>query len=86
VAGDRQAAADLIKRTAGSVYAACLGLLADPDQAQDPAQETQLKGISRLATLQNPASLRSWLISIAHNLCRDNWKQARRRQELLELE
>ena len=84
VAGDRQAAADLIERHASSVYAACLGLLADPDQAQDAAQETLLKGISRLATLQNPASLRSWLISIAHNLCRDAWKQTRRRQELLD--
>ena len=84
VAGNRQAAADLIERHARSVYAACLGLLADPDQAQDAAQETLLKGISRLATLQNPASFRSWLISIASNLCRDNWKQARRRQELLD--
>ncbi len=84
VAGDRQAAVELIERHAASVYAVCLGFLADPDQAQDAAQETLLKGISRLATLQNPASLRSWLISIAHNYCRDNWKQTRRRQELLD--
>jgi len=84
VAGDRQAAAALIELHARSVYAVCLGLLADPDQAQDAAQETLLKGISRLATLQNPASLRSWLISIAHNLCRDTWRQTRRRQELLD--
>lgn len=84
IAGDRQAAADLIERHASSVYAACLGLLADPDRAQDAAQDTLLKGFSRLATLQNPSSLRSWLISIAHNLCRDTWKQTRRRQELLD--
>lgn len=83
-AGDRQAATDLVDRHAAAVYAACLGLLADPDLAQDAAQETLLKGISRLTTLEKHASFRSWLISIAHNLCRDGWKQARRQQELLD--
>jgi len=82
--GDRQAAADLIERHAAGVYAACLGLLADPDQAQDVAQEALLKGISRLDSLQNPTAFRSWIISIARNLCRDSWKQTRRRQELLD--
>ena len=82
--GDRQAAADLVERHAAGVYAACLGLLADPDQAQDAAQEALLKGISRLATLQNPTAFRSWIISIARNLCRDSWKQSRRQQELLD--
>jgi RNA polymerase sigma-70 factor (ECF subfamily) len=84
--GDRQAAADLIERHAASVYAVCLGLLADPDQAQDAAQDTLLKGISRLATLKKRASFRSWLVAIAHNICRDSWKLARRRRELLDRE
>lgn len=82
--GDRQAAADLVERHAAGVYAACLGLLADPDQAQDAAQEALLKGISRLNSLQNPTAFRSWIISIARNLCRDSWKQSRRQQELLD--
>jgi RNA polymerase sigma factor (sigma-70 family) len=83
VAGDRQAAADLIDRHAAGVYAVCLGLLADPDQAQDVSQETLLKGISRLASLRRPAAFRGWLIAIAHNLCRDAWQQTRRHRELL---
>jgi len=83
VSGDRQAAATLIERHAAAVYAVCLGLLADPDAAQDLSQETLLRGIARMASLKNPASFRSWLVSIAHNLCRDSWQQGRRRRELL---
>lgn len=83
MAGDRQAAADLIDRHAAGVYAVCLGLVADPDRAQDLSQETLLKGISRLASLRKPAAFRSWLITIAHNLCRDSWQRTRRHQDLL---
>jgi len=83
VAGDRDAAAELIEHHAAAVYAVCLGLLADPDRAEDLAQDALLKAIERLATLRDPATFRSWLLAIARNLCRDHWKQRRRRQELL---
>jgi RNA polymerase sigma-70 factor (ECF subfamily) len=84
VAGDRNAAAELIERHAPAVYAVCLGLLADGDQAQDAAQDALLKAIEKLASLRDPSTFRSWIISIAHNLCRDFWKQTRRRQQLLD--
>jgi len=83
VAGDRDAAAELIERHAAAVYAVCLGLLADPDRAEDIAQDALLKAIEKLATLRDPATFRSWLLSIARNLCRDHWKLSQRRQELL---
>ena len=83
VKGDRNAAAELIERHAAAVYAVCLGLLADPDQAEDTAQDALLKAIERLGTLRNPATFRSWLVTIARNLCRDHWKLNRRRRELL---
>ncbi len=84
LAGDRNAGADLIQRHASAVYAACLGILADPDQAQDAAQETLLKGMKKLGTLQDGSLFRSWIISIAYNLCRDSRRQATRRKELLD--
>jgi len=77
------AAAALIERHATAVYAVCLGLLADPDRAEDIAQDALLKGVERLATLREPANFRGWLLAIARNLCRDHWKLHRRRQELL---
>ncbi len=86
VDGNRQAAADLIERQAAAVYAVCLGLLGDPDLAQDAAQDTLLKGMERLGTLRDPSTFRAWLVSIARNHCRDHWKTARRRRELLEAE
>lgn len=84
LAGDPDAAAELIERNAAAVFAVCLGLLADPDQAQDAAQEALLKGINKLGSLKTPASFRSWLISIAYNVCRDSRRQVRHRQELLD--
>jgi len=84
LAGDRNAGADLIQRHASAVYAACLGLLADPDQAQDAAQETLLKGMKKLGTLQDGSLFRSWIVSIAYNLCRDSRRQVKRRKELLD--
>jgi RNA polymerase sigma-70 factor (ECF subfamily) len=83
VAGDRDAAAELIERHTAAVYAVCLGLLADRDRAEDIAQDALLKAIEGLATLRNPATFRSWLISIARNLCRDHWKLSQRRNQLL---
>jgi RNA polymerase sigma-70 factor (ECF subfamily) len=84
VAGDRQAAADLIERHAAAVYAVCLGLLADPDRAEDVSQDALLRGISSLASLEDPGAFRGWLVAIARNLCRDAWQRSRRRRELLD--
>lgn len=83
-AGNRQAAAELIERHAAGVYAVCLGLLADPDRAQDASQDALLKAIERLGSLHEPAAFRGWLVTIARNLCRDYGKTRRRRQDLLD--
>lgn len=83
VAGEREAAAELIERHAAAVYAACLGMLADPDRAEDVAHDSLLKAIERLSTLRDPRTFRGWLLSIARNLCRDHWRRSRRRRELL---
>lgn len=84
--GDRQAAGDLVERHASVAYAVCLGLLADPDRAQDAAQDTLLKALEQLGSLRRPETFRAWLVSIARNHCRDFWKRTRRRQELLDQE
>ena len=84
--GDRQAAADLVDRHAASVYGLCLSLLADADAAQDVAQDALLKAIDRLASLDEAGAFRPWLLTIARNLCRDYWKQNRRRRDLLAAE
>ena len=84
VAGDRNAAADLVGRHAAVVYAVCLGLLADPDRAQDAAQDALLKAVEQLGSLRDSTTFRGWVVSIARNHCRDYWKQTKRRQELLD--
>jgi RNA polymerase sigma-70 factor, ECF subfamily len=83
-AGDRAAAADLIDLHAAGVYGVCLALLADPDLAQDAAQDTLLKAMDRLGSVRDASRFKAWLMSIARNLCKDYWKQARRRRELLD--
>ena len=51
----------------------CAGLLADPDLAQDIAQETFLRAYRSLRRFDG-RSEKAWLTRIAVNLCRDQWK------------
>ena len=83
VRGDREAYAALVRRYASSVYAVCLSMLHDPDESQDMAQETLIKGMERIHTLREGSQFAPWITRIAQNLCRDYWRIRKRRDELL---
>jgi RNA polymerase sigma-70 factor, ECF subfamily len=59
------------------VFRICLGFSRHPQDAEDLAQETYLKAFQRVGTVQNPASLRAWLLRIARNTCLDQQKKGR---------
>jgi RNA polymerase sigma-70 factor, ECF subfamily len=69
-AGDRRAFADLYARYAGMVYGIALAELHGPD-AQDVVQETFLKAICSVHTLNDPAAFGGWLATIARNTARN---------------
>ena len=68
---DQQAYACLLKRYSRRVFSICYGKVGRPDDAEDLAQETFVRGFSRLDTLRDPAQFYPWLTQIARNLCID---------------
>lgn len=58
-------------------YRFCLTQLACPDQASDATQETALRVLRSLGRFRGEASLTTWALSIALNVCRE---QRRRRR------
>jgi RNA polymerase sigma factor (sigma-70 family) len=80
-AGDGLAYETLIARHYRRIYAVCLGIVANPHDAQDLCQETMLAGFVKISHLRQPERFQYWLIEVAKNLCFD-WlrkqKQARK--------
>jgi RNA polymerase sigma-70 factor (ECF subfamily) len=65
--GDLHAGSVLYTRHKQAVYSFCLRMLKDPASAQDAAQETFLKMISKIHSVQQGTTLKSWLFSVARN-------------------
>ncbi len=69
---------ELVRRWAPRILALCHARVGRSDEAEDLAQETLLRGLRGLRTLEKPASFGSWLLGIAHRTCLD-WLKARKR-------
>jgi RNA polymerase sigma-70 factor (ECF subfamily) len=61
----------LVERHGPVVRAYAAGLLRDPAEAEDAAQETFLRAFRRLAAYRGDAPLRAWLLRICRNHCVD---------------
>lgn len=75
LAGDDQAFEALVGRYESRLRRLAYGFVRDHAIAEDIAQDTFLQALRRLASLKNPASLRSWLFSIAVNRARDELRR-----------
>ncbi len=56
-------------------------LTGDPDQAQDAAQESYLRMLTRPPA--HSANLRAWLFTVATNVVRDHWRKQTPLRELM---
>lgn len=82
--GDRSAQHALFDRHQPSVMGYCLlACNGDRERALELTQETFLRALGSLPRLQDCERFRSWLFSIAANLCRSRGAQEARRNELL---
>jgi len=61
------------------IYRYALGLMHDPAEADDVAQETFLRAYQRLDTLRDSGALTTWLYRIATRICLDRLRQRARR-------
>jgi RNA polymerase sigma-70 factor, ECF subfamily len=75
--GDLDAFSRLVQATQVMSYAVALGVLRDPDMAQDAIQEAFLRAFRRLADLEEPAAFIGWLRRIVITVA-SNMRQARR--------
>lgn len=77
-AGDMSAFGELYERTHRMVYATCLGILQNEDDAFDVMQDTYLHVYNKLHTLQDNKAFISWLKKIASNKALDLCRKRKR--------
>jgi RNA polymerase sigma factor (sigma-70 family) len=65
--GDRRAIAAIFERYQHELYGFCLGILGEPEDAQDALQNTMVKVLKALPGEEREVALRPWLYRIAHN-------------------
>jgi RNA polymerase sigma factor (sigma-70 family) len=65
--GDRRAIAAIFERYQQELYGFCLGILGEPEDAQDALQNTMVQVLKALPGEEREIALRPWLYRIAHN-------------------
>ena len=69
----------LYRRHVADVYRYALGVLRNPADAEDVTQTTFLNALRAYDRGERPHSPQNWLIAIAHNVCRQRFRQSLRR-------
>ena len=65
--GDNEAFEKIYEKTSRGVYATCLGVLADPEDAEDAMQETYISVLGNIDSLDKDKTLVAWINRIAVN-------------------
>src|SRR3954471_5962952 len=69
----------LYRQHVGDVYRYTLAVLGNPADAEDVTQTTFLNAYRAIHEGERPRKPTAWLRTIAHNVCRQRWRQASRR-------
>jgi RNA polymerase sigma factor (sigma-70 family) len=80
--GDDQALGAIFERYQQELYRFCLGLLGEPQDAQDALQNTMVKALRALPGEEREIALRPWLYRVAHNEAIDLRRTKRETQTL----
>jgi len=77
--GDRDAFRELVERYQRKIVAVAMGMVHNPDDALEIAQETFVKAYENLPQFKGESSFYSWLYRIAFNLAIDFQRREQRR-------
>jgi RNA polymerase sigma-70 factor, ECF subfamily len=83
-AGQLAAYEELVRRWSARVLAVCHAKVRSAHTAEELAQETLLRGLRAIATLEDPAKFGPWLCGIASRACLDWLKCSQSRQVSLD--
>ena len=75
--GDRDAFRQLVERHQDDVYYLALGLLRNPDDAEDVVQDVFIRAYRSLARFRARSRLSTWLYRVTLNACRDFQRRRR---------
>jgi RNA polymerase sigma-70 factor (ECF subfamily) len=76
----------IYRKHVGDVYRYALAVLRQPADAEDVAQTTFLNAYRAYQRGERPRNPQNWLIAIAHNVCRQRFRQAQRRPDEVEFD
>jgi RNA polymerase sigma-70 factor (ECF subfamily) len=82
-AGDESAREALVRACGSMVFAVCLGMVGNVNDAEDLAQETLLTGLAELSRLRQDECFRPWIASIAKCLCADFLRMRKMEREAM---
>jgi RNA polymerase sigma-70 factor (ECF subfamily) len=85
-AGDARAFNSLVGRWETPLYAFVRRTLGDAEDARDVCQETLVKAHANIRRLRDGEKFKSWIHHIALNLCRDRFRSAKGRAEMVSLD
>jgi RNA polymerase sigma factor (sigma-70 family) len=74
----------LYQRHVHDVYRYALAVLRNPSDAEDVTQTTFMNAYRAFQRGERPRAAQNWLIAIAHNVCRQRFRQASRRPQEVE--
>src|SRR5947209_844503 len=76
----------LYRRHVADVYHYSLAVLRNPADAEDVTQTTFLNAYRAFQRGERPQAPQNWLIAIAHNVCRQRFRQSARRPQEVSFE
>ncbi|MBA3384521.1 MAG: sigma-70 family RNA polymerase sigma factor [Actinobacteria bacterium] len=76
----------IYRKHVGDVYRYAFAVLRQPADAEDVAQTTFLNAYRAYQRGERPRNAQNWLIAIAHNVCRQHFRQAQRRPNEVEFD
>ncbi len=83
--GDALAAQELVQSYHSEVFRLALSILNEPAEAEDITQDVFVAALDAVDSYRGDSAFKTWLFSIAVNVCRRRWRQRKARERLMQV-